>query len=115
MAINVSVHEWKTDTRPCDFSLCLITERGGSVYADFGLDCENLLYFRRVSFDGYGCYEANGECTRMSATDSDKMIHAIRRNDVNNDPICDILLRYFKENSNLVWREALIEHQLIDI
>ena len=39
MAIKVSVNEWKTNTRPCDFSLCLVTERGGVVYADFDSDC----------------------------------------------------------------------------
>ena len=115
MAIKVSVNEWKTNTRPCDFSLCLITERGGTVYADFESDCENSVFFRRVSFDGYGCYETVGECTRMSAGDSDKLIDAIRLNDVNNDHIRDILLRYFKENSNFVWRDALIEHRLIGL
>ena len=114
MAIKVSVHEWKTNTRHCDFSLCLTTERGGAVFADFELDCENCVTFRRVSFDGFGCYETNGECTRMSAADSDKLISATRLNEVNNEHVRDILLQYFKENSNFVWRDALIEHRLID-
>ena len=115
MAIKVSVNEWKTKTRPCDFSLSLTTERGGAVFADFELDCENCVTFRRVSFDGYGCYETNGECTRMSAGDSDRLISAIRLNEVNNEHVHDILLRYFEVNRDFLWRDALIEHRLIDL
>ena len=114
MAIKVSVNEWKTNTRPCDFSLSLTTERGGAVFADFELDCENCVTFRRVSFDGYGCYETNGECTRMSADDSDRLISAIRLNEVNNEHVHDILLQYFEVNRDFLWRDALIEHRLID-
>jgi hypothetical protein len=115
MAINISVNQWESDTRPCEFSLCLTTERGGAVFADFDSDGEGRVAFRRVSFDGYGCYETNGECTRMSAGDSDRFIHAVRFNDVNTEDIRDMLLRYFEENSTFVWRDALIEHRLIDV
>ena len=113
MAIDVSLHDWKTNTRPCDFSLCLTTERGGAVFADFDSDDENRVVFRRVSFDGYGCYETNGECTRMAAGDSEMLTNAVRRKDVKTKLVCDILLRYFGENSNFIWRDALIEHRLI--
>lgn len=104
MAISISINQWKTSTRPCGFSLCLTTESGGVVFADFDSDGDNRVAFRRVSFDGYGCYETNGECTRMSAGDSDELIHAVRLNDVNTHHVHDILLRYFEENSGFVWR-----------
>ena len=115
MVISISIHRWKTNTRPCAFSLCLTTESGGVVFADFDSDGENRLAFRRVSFDGYGCYETNGECTRMSAGDSDELIRAIRHNDVNTKQVSDILLRYFEETSDFVWRDALIAHRLIAV
>jgi hypothetical protein len=115
MAINISVNQWTSDTRPCEYSLCLTTERGGAVFVDFDLDGEHRVAFRRVSFDGYGCYETNGECTRMSPGDSDELVHAVRLNDVNTENVRDILLRYFEENSSFLWRDALIEHRLIAV
>jgi hypothetical protein len=115
MAISISIHQWKTNTRPCGFSLCLTTDSGGVVFADFDSDGENRVAFRRVSFDGYGCYETNGECTRMLAGDSDELIRAVRLNDVNTKHVHDILLRYFEENSGFVWRDALIQHRLIAV
>lgn len=115
MAINILVKRWTSDTRPCEFSLCLTTERGGVVFADFDLDAEHCVVFRRVSFDGYGCYETNGECTRMSPGDSDQLIHAVRLNDVNTENVRDILSRYFEANNSFLWRDALIEHRLITI
>lgn len=85
------------------------------VFADFDSDGENRVAFRRVSFDGYGCYKTNGECTRMSVGDSDELIRAVRLNDVNTEHVRDIRLRYFEENSGLVWRDALIGHRLIAV
>jgi hypothetical protein len=113
MAINIAVNQWRGDTRPCEFSLCLITERGGAVFADFDSDGEHRVAFRRVSFDGFGCYETNGECTTMSDGDSARLIHAVRLNDVNTENVRGILLRYCEENGTLAWRDALIEHRLI--
>lgn len=85
------------------------------VFADFDSDGEARVALRRVSFDGYGCYETNGECTKMSVEDSERLIHAVHLNDVNTKDIRDMLLRYFADNSTLVWRDALMEHRLIDV
>jgi hypothetical protein len=112
MPIEIALHRWKTNTRPCDFSLCLSTPRG-AVFADFDAESDHRVSLRRISFDGYGCYEAEGNCSKMNLDDSTTLIVAISKNDVNNHTVLDILYRYFVDNDSIIWRDALSEHRLL--
>ena len=113
MSIEVSIHRWQTDTRPCDFSLYLETVRG-AVFADFDSHGGTCVTLRRVSFDGYGCCRTENGCSKMNSDDSIVLVEAIREDDVNNDIVRGILLRYFAENSDTIWRDALEDHQLLN-
>ncbi len=111
MPIEITLHKWETNTRPCDFSLNLETPRG-MVFADFDELADECVTLRRISFDGYGCCETEGRCSALSSSDAMNLINAIRDNDVNNKSILDILRRYFAENASIIWSDALDEHQL---
>jgi len=113
MSFDVYVHTWETDTRPCDFSLCLDTPRGAT-FADFDLDSTDRLTLRRVSFDGYGCCRTEGVVSQMDAADSCLLTNAVCDNTVNTDPIRNLLRRYFTANSESIWIDALTEHELLD-
>ena len=114
MPIEIALHHWETNTRPCDFSLNLETPRG-SVFADFDAESEHCVSLRRISFDGYGCCQTEGKCSKMPTGDSFALTKAIREHDVNNQSIRDILCRYFAENASIIWADALDEHQLVQI
>jgi hypothetical protein len=111
MPVEIALHQWETNTRPCDFSLRLETPRG-TVFADFDELGDECVTLRRISFDGYGCCETEGRCSKMSSTDATTLINSIREEDVNEQSILDILCRYFAENSSIIWSDALDEHQL---
>jgi hypothetical protein len=111
MPIEIAVHRWETDTRPCDFSLKLETPRG-TVFADFNELPDECITLRRISFDGYGCCETEGRCSKMSSADATTLINAISEKDVNKESVLDVLRRYFAENSSIIWSDALDEHQL---
>ncbi len=111
MSIEIGLHYWETSTRPCDFSLNLETPRG-TVIADFDVLADECVTLRRISFDGFGCCETEGRCSKMSPSDSTTLINSIREKDVNRQPVRDILCRYLAENASSIWADALDEHQL---
>lgn len=114
MISSISVHQWQADTRPCDFSLYLETVRSRAIFADFDSDADGCVSFRRVSFDGFGCYPASGECTKLDASDSIELMDWVRKHDVDNDIVRRILIRYFNDNKDFAWREALEDHGLLN-
>jgi hypothetical protein len=111
MPIEITLHRWESNTRPCDFSLNIETPRG-TVFADFDDLAEDGVTLRRISFDGYGCCETEGRCAALSSSEATTLLDAIRENDVNNKSILDILRRYFAENASILGSDALDEHQL---
>ncbi len=111
MSIEIRLHHWETNTRPCDFSLCLDTPRG-TVFADFDELADECVTLRRISFDGYGCCETEGRCSKMSSSDTTTLINSIGENEVNQQSVLDILRRYFDENASIIWSDALDEYQL---
>jgi hypothetical protein len=96
-------------TRPCSFCLCL---QGGSVFADFDTDDTNIVSLRRISFDGYGCCEVES-ITRMSSSDSRFLLDAIARDEFQSDQVGEALRRYFREQKDVIWSDALAEHDLL--
>ena len=109
MKIAVTTHP-VMHTRPCSFCLCL---QEGSVFADFDLDASGNVLLRRISFDRYGCCQPEDSISTMSASDSRVLKDAVARGNFEDSGVDDVLLRYFQENKDLIWRDALEEHGLL--
>ena len=97
-------------TRPCSFCLCL---QGGSVFADFDTDDAGIISLRRISFDGYGCCRVEAPITKMSSGDSRLLLDAITRGELESVQVEEVLRRYFRENKDVIWSDALAEHDLL--
>src|SRR4051794_32875400 len=97
-------------TRPCSFCLCL---QGGSVFADFDTDDAHIVSLRRISFDGYGCCSVGDSITKMSLADSRLLLDAIACGELATVEVEGVLRRYFRENKDVIWSDALAEHDLL--
>jgi hypothetical protein len=106
----VELHEWGGSSRPCRFSLCI---GGGSVYADFDVDPTGAVFAVRVSFDGYGCCTCPPDVPRMDAGDSARLLEMVERGTVVQQVAVATLRRYFGEIQDLLWVDALRDHELI--
>jgi hypothetical protein len=87
--------------------------QGGSVFADFDVDWNGQVHLLLISFDGYGCCSTVGEVTKMSAVESQTLVWLVNSDDVNRDEVREILYRYFDQNQNVIWRDALEAHDLL--
>src|SRR5438552_412459 len=110
--IEISKYVWPALTRPCRFCLCL---QGGCVFADFDVDSDGRVYLVRISFDGYGCCTTERKVLRMSLHDSQTLVKLVDTDDLNRDEVREILYRYFNQNQNVIWQDALLEHQLLRV
>ena len=97
-------------TRPCSFCLCL---QGGSVFADFETNDADIISLLRISFDGFGCCKAGETITKMSSRDSRVLLDAIARGELGSVQVEETLRRYFRENKDVIWSDALAEHDLL--
>jgi len=97
-------------TRPCSFCLCL---QGGSVFADFDADQTGVISLRRISFDGFGCYEMEEPNPRMEPVDSRLLLESINQSKVGIRQVEEILQRFFRANAEVIWSDALAEHDLL--
>ena len=109
MSISVETFP-RMPTRPCNFCLCL---QGGSVFADFDTDDAEIISLRRISFDGFGCCEVGQSITKMSSGDSRLLLDAIARGELGSVQVEQALRRYFRENKNVIWSDALAKHDLL--
>ena len=71
-------------TRPCRYCLGL---QDDSVFADFDIDSEGRVFLVRISFDGYGCYEAGA--TRMKPEMSRRWIELVETDNVGSVEMSD--------------------------
>lgn len=110
MPLEISKYVWTTGTRPCSFCLCL---QGGSVFADFNIDSDGRVYVVRISFDSYGCCRTDGNVTRLPLDESHTLVQLVETDDVNCDEIREILYRYFARNRDVIWQDALEDHELL--
>lgn len=109
--MSIAVETFPTmPTRSCSFCLCL---QGGSVFADFDTDDADIISLRRISFDGYGCCEVGESITRMSSGDSRLLLDAIARGELGSVQVEETLRRYFRENQDVIWSDALAKHDLL--
>jgi hypothetical protein len=87
--------------------------QGGSVFADFDMDDADVISLTRISFDGYGCCEVGDTIKKMNAGDSRLLLDAIARGEVDSIEVEKLLRKYFRENKDVIWRDALAEHDLL--
>jgi len=85
------------------------------VFADFDIDTSGRVFLVRISFDGYGCCETGTNIARMPLNESHTLIESVAVDDFDCEEIRDILRRYFQQNDDVIWREALVEHELINV
>jgi hypothetical protein len=97
-------------TRPCRFCLAL---QDDSVFADFDVDGEGLVYLRMISFDGYGACGVPPTIKRMPTDDSRSLLGMIENGTVNTPAVEEILRTYFRQNMDVIWPEALHEHGML--
>ncbi len=96
-------------SRPCSFCLCL---QEGSVFADFDTNDAGIVSLRRISFDGYGCCHLES-IVSMSSGDSRLLLDAIARGELESAPVEAVLRRYFRARKDVLWRDALAQHDLL--
>ena len=100
-----------TPTRPCRYCLSL---QDGSGFADFDVDTNDQLFLVRISFDGFGCCRISDSTRTMSIEDSTRLIRWLESDDLSNDAVTAILTQYFEANSDIIWRDALVTHGLLE-
>jgi hypothetical protein len=108
--MEISLYPPMLPTRPCAFCISL---DGGSIFADFDIDArDHRVYAVRVSFDGYGCYDAPETIGRMNADDS-RALCTIVETGALDERAEAILRRYFASVAELPWAEPLRRYGLI--
>lgn len=99
------------ESRKADFYLgCL----DGSVFLDFDITTENLIYLRRISFDGYGCcnIETNAGCLDYEL--SKAFIKECNTDNLNQEKMTKLVLELIRLNKDNIWTDALEAYQLIE-
>jgi hypothetical protein len=96
-------------TRPCRFCLSL---QGDSVFADFDVDADGRVFAVRVSYDGYGCYDAPADVGRMNVRDSAALLTMVAQ-DSFTEAAAPALRRYFQENRDALGPDPLADHDLL--
>ncbi len=99
-------------TRPCRYCLAL---QDDSVFADFNVDENGCLYLVRISYDGYGCrtLDSKIEIGRIGKEKSASLIMQIEANEFESPEATKIIKEYLRENRELLWEDALKDHDLI--
>ena len=87
--------------------------QGGSLFVNFDLDYFGIVALDSISHDGFGCCRANGHTTRMSASDSQMLLESAICHQLDSPLIEELLRRYFGRNAEVLWRKALLEHDLL--
>lgn len=99
-------------SRPCRYCLSL---QDGSVFLDLDVDQNDCLYLVRISFDGYGCCKPapNAAVSRIDKAKSAYLIRCIENKALTDPDVAKIVSHYLRENADLLWMDALTQHQLI--
>ena len=83
------------------------------MFADFDIDNKGHVLLRRISFDGFGFCETGEEVRGMDAEMSKRFLHLVDGDAVGSKEMSVILVQYFRENSDVIWKDALEEHDLL--
>jgi hypothetical protein len=82
------------------------------VFADFDVDEEGRVRLLRISFDGYGCCHTD-RGPKMDRATSRLLIAAVDRGEVGELAVETALRGYFRTNSEVIWKDALADHDLL--
>lgn len=96
--------------RPCKYCLGL---QDDSVFADLDFDEDGNVLLLRISFDGFGCCRTEGEVRSMNPETSKEFVRLVENNEMS-ESLGAILLNYFTENSDVIWKDALQQHNLLN-
>jgi hypothetical protein len=99
-------------TRKADYCLeCL----EGSVFLDFNVSDENLVFLVRISFDGYGCCNFEENSKPLSIEDSKNFIQFINHDELSQNIIVFLVKRAIAINIENIWIDALNEYELLEL
>ena len=110
MPIEIRKTTPKSPGRPCKWSLGL---QDDSVFADFDMDADGRVFLIRISFDGYGCCETDGVASSMSLEISRRWISLVDAAGIRSPEMQSMLSEYLRQNSDVIWKDALEEYRLI--
>lgn len=99
-------------TRKADYYLgCL----DSSVFLDFNVSNENLVFLIRISFDGYGCCDFEENSKPLSIEDSKIFIQFINHDELFQNIIHSLVKKAIEINKENIWTDALNEYELHEL
>jgi hypothetical protein len=99
-------------TRKADYYLgCL----DSSVFLDFNVSDENLVFLIRTSFDGYGCCDFKENSKPLSVEDSKIFIQFINHDELFQNIIRSLVKKAIEINKENIWIDALNEYELLEL
>ena len=99
------------ESRKADYYLgCL----DGCVFIDFNRTSDNLIYLRRISFDGYGCCDLQDKTKILNIELSKEFLIEIDKDVLEQEKMIILVKEIIKINKEEIWIDALIEYDLID-
>lgn len=99
-----------SSSRPCRYCLGL---QDDGVFADFDVDEWGRVFLVAISFDGYGFCRTAESIQLMSLDRSKRFMSLVENDNVVSEELRTIISEYFRENSDVIWKDALEDHALI--
>lgn len=99
------------ESRRADYYLgCL----DSSVFFDFNSSPKKEISLIRISFDGFGCCNFKDKAKKFNHIDSQKLIKEIKRKELNQELIAELVKKAIEINKEFIWTDALERYGLID-
>lgn len=99
-------------SRKADYCLgCL----DSSVFLDFNVSDDNLVFLIRISFDGYGCCDFEEKSKSLNIEDSKIFIQFINNDELFQNIIRILVKKAIEINKENIWIDALNEYELLDL
>ena len=85
----------------------------GSIFIDFNLNEDDIIYLKKISFDGYGCDTLEDNLVVLNSEDSIEFVKACRRQYLNEEVLAPLIRKTIIENQQHLWRDALQRYHLL--
>lgn len=85
----------------------------GSVYIDFDNYNKDIICLRRISFDGYGCCNLEGQIIPLNLKDSHIFKELYNKNITDQDEFERIVRNTIADNKHLIWEDALNKYKFL--
>ncbi|MEI6221592.1 MAG: hypothetical protein WCP97_02395 [bacterium] len=97
-------------SRPADYYLgCL----EGSVFLDFNNFGSGQVSLRRISFDGYGCWNLNNQVIPINTEDSIVFKKMMKVQAIEQETLTTIIKKTINDNKKLIGENALAEYGFV--